>query len=199
MSQGPGTWGRRRTNPVSGPARRPQSRCSIPEPGPGAVRWGRRRPARVRCRVGRTLGNIRVGAVWRRALAAASVVNAFSWAAVPSRDSADETVEAEHLVLDGRTSTSSKPASRAYSRRVSRRITVPVPTECGCDSPSGRQMRMEMPYISCSTGSRAGEASGTRSSITRTVPPGRTIRRAARSTPTGSGRSWMHSNAATRS
>ena len=85
-------------------------------------------------------------------------------------------------------------------RSVSGRMTVPVPTDPSWERPSGRQTSIEMPYISCSTESPGPvKASGTRSSMTSTVPPGFTIRRAERRTPTGSGRSWMHSNAATRS
>jgi hypothetical protein len=100
----------------------------------------------------------------------------------------------------GSTSRDEKPAWRAYPRSTSGRITVPVPTEPSWDIPSGRQTTIEMPYISCSTGSPGPlNRSGTRSSITIMLPPSASSSRAADRTDTGSGRSWMHSNAVTRS
>jgi hypothetical protein len=113
------------------------------------------------------------------------------------KESVQELVEApEAEVLDGQRGDVAEAGPRAYRRRVSGRITVPVPAEGWCAMPSGRQTRMLKAYMIFSISSPgAWNRSATASSMMTTGAARTTARRIAASTSTGCGMSCTHSNA----
>ena len=88
---------------------------------------------------------------------------------------------------------SAQPASRAIPRNRSGRITVPTASESGSTRPCGRHQSTLAVAKKVWTGSPAVRVSSTRSSMTITVPPAATARRAAAIAATGCAMSCTHS------